>query len=793
MVRPAHPLSMAIALIPLLSIQVSGNQPLEELLVTAHKREQNLRDVPAPLSLLSGEKIDSAHITTTEKLSDYIPSLSITQTGIGSSIAIRGISSGVNQGFEQSVGLFVDGIHFGRAQLSRAPLLDIERVEVLRGPQSILFGKNTTAGAISITTAKPGEDAQSNLSLLYEPEHGERDIRVVVSSPISEQFGLRIALLDSVMDGYMTNTTLGRKEPSSENRVVRATVSWQDDHWLGLLKLESGSFDSSGRNIEVIKPVFNTQVPPGPNNQPPPAIAYSDVLQQLQPGYILDTRQDFSRQANGDTSLNSTQNITLNLERYLGEHHFTAISAYNSYHYDEHCDCDFVGTPGFTIDSREKYRQVSQELRLSSAPDRPLNYIGGLFWQSSRLHFHDAINLDNNSLIATALRPQLGDAAKLLYGASTQRDFAQDTDIAAIFLQATWQMNEQLRALIGGRYTHESKTAKRHLYHVTPAGTPLPQGSANDSYNRVWSVFRVEPHQIDGERSESAFTPAFTLQYDTRASNMLYLSYSTGFKSGGFDVRANAAPRYAGGIYPHLEGTWEFADEKARNIEVGGKFLFGDGRAELNLAAFRSQFTDMQTSQFDGALTFNVTNAGEARVQGIEADSRWAISDPLLLRANVAYLDFNYVRFPNASCYFGQADNQPPFGDGLCDASGKRREFTPKWKGNLGLDHQLALGNHLTLGSSLDIIYSSAYLTSPSLDPNIAQPAYYKINARIALSDSQNQWELALVGKNLNDEAIVTYANGLPISTLLTRNTSTAYYAMYERPRSIALQANLRF
>ena len=240
--------------------------------------------------------------------------------------------------------------------------------------------------------------------------------------------------------------------------------------------------------------------------------------------------------------------------------------------------------------------------------------------------------------------------------------------------------------------------------------------------------------------------------------------------------------------------TWEFEEEKVKNYEIGGKFVLADGSAELNVAAFRSEFKDMQTSQFDGSLSFNVTNAGQAVVQGLEVDGRWALTDNILLRGAGAYIDFEYTDFPNSQCYFGQpsAERYPTNPD-VCDATGKRREFTPEFQGNLGIDYTIHFSNGLQLVNTLDLIYSDDYLTTPSLDPRFTQDAYTKINARIALSDNSEKWELALIGKNLTDESIIPYANGLPVASVVTRGTGSGYYAFYERPRSVAIQGTIRF
>ncbi|WP_331353198.1 TonB-dependent receptor [Cellvibrio sp. UBA7671] len=762
------------------AIAQDDSPALEEVMVTAQKRPQSLRDVPLSVNALGGEKIESAGITNIETMADYIPSFNMTQTGIGTNIAIRGISSGVNQGFEQSAAQFIDGIHYGRAQLSRAPFLDIERVEVLRGPQSIIFGKNSTAGAISITTAKPGDELEGKLSALYEPEHGEQDVRLILSGPISDTVGGRLAILQSSLDGYMENTTLDRDESGDKNRVIRATLQWQpSDLWDITLKMEDGSFDSNGRNIEVVKPVGGS---------------YANALSFFTQGaYQLDTTHDWKRQSNGDYSYNDTENITLNIERELGEHTITSVTGYNAYTYQELCDCDFTGASGFNILSDEDYSQVSQELRIASPEDETISYLGGVFFQSSSLKFHDAVRVPTDSFIATAFSSLLGaQAANLLRGASTQRDFEQDTDLGAIFAQGTWNFTDLSRLIVGARYTQETKEASRHQYHVSNTGVTLPQGTTAQPYNLIWSQFKIDPHAVKGDRDESGFTPLITFQHDFWGTDMVYLSYTTGFKSGGFDVRANAAPNALDGIYPNIEGTWEFEEEKVRNFEAGAKLVLADGAAELNVAAFRSEFEDMQTSQFDGSLSFNVTNAGEAVVQGLEVDGRWAVIDNVMLRGGAAYIDFEYTDFPNSQCYFGQpASERNPNNPTVCDATGKRREFTPEIQGNMGIDYTLNFSNGLKLVNTLDVIYSTEYLTTPSLDPKFEQPSYTKINARIALSGNDDMWELALIGKNLTDESVVTYANGLPVAT--TVSSGTGYYAFYERPRNIALQGTIRF
>lgn len=790
-------LSLAIAASLSVTAQAQSTPALEEILVTAQKREQSLLDVPISVNAMAGEKIDDTGITGIERMADYIPSLNMTQTGIGTTISIRGISSGVNQGFEQSAAQFVDGVHFGRAQLSRAPFLDIERVEVLRGPQSILFGKNSTAGAISITTARPTDEFFAKVTGLYEPEHSEQDLRAVISGPMTDQLSGRLAVLDRSIDGHFHNTTTGQDETREEDQVVRGTLLWQpNSQWDITLKLEDGSFDQEGRNLEVVNPA-EIEIPGRPT------VPYSAVLSQLTGGaYTLDTTQDFNRQSNGDFSYNNTRNAMLEVETELGEHSLTAVTGYTAYDYEELCDCDFVGVPMFNILSKEDYSQISQEIRIASPESGPFSYMGGLFYQSSDLEFDDEIRVPSDSLLPVALQQQVGEGALLLRGTASQRDFQQDSDIAAVFFQGTWEFTSDLRLTLGGRYTDEEKTASRRQYHTVTdpdsgATVERPVGTPQDPYNGLYGLFNIEPYDtLARKRSESGFTPSVTLQYDLNGTDMVYASYTTGFKSGGFDVRSNAHPdptvnnavNASSGSPVPITGVFEFEDEEVKNYEIGGKFNLADGRAELNAALFYTDFQDLQTSQFDGAFSFNVTNAAEAAIQGLELDGRWMATNDLMISGGLAWLDFEYDNFPTAQCYFGQAPGQTQ-----CDASGKTREFTPELQGNLSANHTLALSRGLTLSSTLDLIYSDEYLATPTLDPRMVQDSYVKVNARVALIGQDDRWEVALIGKNLTDEAIVSYANGLPVATVLTGGTGSGYYAFYERPRSVALQGTLRF
>ncbi|MCV6620156.1 MAG: TonB-dependent receptor [Cellvibrionaceae bacterium] len=779
-------LSVAIGAIAAASAMPSLAQlALEEVVVTAQKREQSLMDVPISVNAVAGEKMNEAGINNLEDMTAYVPNLTFNQTGIGTIIGIRGISSGINQGFEQSVGQYVDGIYYGRAQLTRAPMFDMERVEILRGPQSILFGKNSIAGAVSMTTAKPTDDFEGSVTALYEPDHGERDVKLVLSGPLTDNLSGRLAILDRQIDGYYTNTTLNRDESDEDVSVIRGSLRWDASDDLTVnLKAEKSSFDVKGRFLELVNEVG--------------AVPYSAAVAATNAAvgngsYVLDATQDFNRQSNGDSSDNETENFTLNIEYAIGDITMNAITGYNAYEYSEDCDCDFIGASIFTAQSAEDFDQVSQEIRFTSPGGETVDWIAGAFWQSTDLAFNDSITVPGDSLLR-ALNPGFANIA-------TQRTFNQESDLWSVFAQATWNINDEFRLNVGARYTSEDKEADRRQYHVDPTGTDV--GSSNVLLNTLFSAFAIEPYDtISGDRDEGAFTPLVTAQWDVNADAMLYATFTTGFKGGGFDVRSNAHPDPAYGVTvvtaggpilnPGKTGVFEYEEEKATSIELGGKFTLAEGAAELNVALFRTEYEDLQTSQFDGTLGFNVTNAGEATSQGIEMDGRWLLSEGLTLTGSAAYLDFEYDKFPNGQCAFGVTPNSAS-NPGLCDFSGQRREFTPELQGTLSLDHVMPIGEDFELHSTLDLIYSDEYFASPTLDQNLVQEAYTKVNLRVGFGAADGQWEVALIGKNLTDEDVVTFGNVAPLSTTLTGGAGAAYYAFFDRPRSVAVQGTLRF
>ena len=736
---------------------------LEEIIVTAQKRAEGLSDVPISISAVTGETLEDYGHANLEAVSSSVPNLKITQTAIANRIAIRGIASGDNKGFEQSVAMFVDGIYYGRDQLSRMPLVDIQRIEVLRGPQPTLFGKNAIAGAVNVVSRRPSDDFEGSVSASYEFKHEEKRITAMLSGPLSQTIGARVVGYYRDMDGYFFNTRQNRNEPNVREAFVRGIVDFKGDGPLSAdLKLEYADFKTKGQPREIFSPVG----------------IYSAVFAGP---LFVETNEDWVRADGGYLSENTIFNSVLNANLELGEHTLTSVTGYLDYDVKETIDVDFIA-PDLLDGTRlaENYRQFSQELRIASPGDQPFNYIAGVYYQNSKLGVTDTVRFSPFFLANPGFRA-LGDT-------TNDRVYSQKSDLISVFAQGEFSLTDALRLTVGARFNHEEKSGSRVLaINRGPLSLTPPSGAAISSA-AVTATFRalnIEAHSIAGSLSENSFNPMANIQYDVTDDLMFYASFARGTKAGGFDVRSNSL---SGSTTVARPGTFQFTDEQADNFEAGFKYKTRD--LAINVSAYRTKYKDLQTNVFDGVLNFNVRNASGAKTQGVEADMRWALDDHFTLSGAIAYLDFAFTDFPQGQCYFGQVSD---VAGGFCSYTGKRNQLTPKWSGNLNGDFSHEIGGNIKMGINLNADFSSSYIASANLDPRTAQDGYVKMGARLSFGQIDDKWSIALVGRNLTNERIKQTAGNAPLATTFTGNRGVAYNAIYDRPRNIAVQAEFKF
>ncbi len=729
---------------------------LDDIIVTAQKRAEGLSDVPISISAVSGKQVESYGQTNLEQISSSVPNLKITQTAIANRIAIRGIASGDNKGFEQSVAMFVDGVYYGRDQLSRLPLVDMERVEVLRGPQPTLFGKNAIAGAVNITTRSPTDEFEGTVSGLYEFNHKELQLTGVLSGPLSDGVEARVVGYHRSMDGYFYNQKLKRNEPNVDEYYVRGKVEFDKGGPLAAeLKLEYADFAMKGQPRDVFGAVGN----------------YNAVFQGP---FFVSTVPDYVREDNGYESRNKVFGATLNADLEIGEHTLTSVTSLLDYKTREIVDVDFSGISFLDgTNLREDYRQFSQELRLTSPGGEAFNYIGGVYYQHAKLDVQD-FTLFNPTFLG------LGAPFNALGDTRNDRDYSQTSDLISAFAQGELSLTDQLRVTAGARFNHEKKSGRRSLAIVQGPLSTAPAAVVA----AVFRALNIEAHSIAGKLSEDSFNPMVNVQFDATDDLMLYASYARGTKAGGFDIRSNSLPTSTTVAKP---GAFEFQDESADNFEAGLKYKGRD--VAFNLSFYRTKYKDLQVNIFDGTLNFNVRNAAAARTQGIEADFRAALAEGLIISGAIAYLDFKFTNFTDGQCYYLQT----PGPGGFCDYSGKRNALSPKWSGNLNVDYWTPVGSDLKLSFNVNADFSSSYIAAANLDPRTYQGSYAKLGARVALGQIDNRWEVALIGRNLTDQRILQTGSAMPLATTITGGAGNAYNGIVDRPRTIAVQVTGRF
>jgi iron complex outermembrane receptor protein len=790
---------------------------LKEIVVTAQKRTEKLHDVPESVAVVNQQQLAQQGMQKLQDMQTAVPSFSMTEAPIGTNIAIRGLFSGTNQGFEQSVGMYVDGVNYSLAQQTRAPFLDVDRIEVLRGPQSILFGKDSTAGAMDIISAQPTNSYTGYIQESYNfTDHGT-DTEGAFSGPIADNLKFRIAGRYDESDGWIHNATLGREEPQDKDWNLRGILTWNVTNDLDVsLKAEAGQFDVLGHNLEILDNPTSTSANPAFAGK-----TYGQVISMLSqltptpvtPSQVYPTPNIAAgqRASTGDSSNNRSQSyvLTANWRTSLGV--VTAISGYTQFDTDELLDISMTGANLVYGNDEERYRQFSQELRLVSPKGQKLDYIVGAFYETSQHDYADQIKAPTDSALIPLINEEEPGAGSLMGGTRAGREVSADSNTYAAFAQVGYNFTDQWRLALGGRLTHVDEDGQRDMTIQTLDGGTLSGSQAIVAPLVYGSLFKITSSNLNqiaampipqaatanalisalgqaadtGKIDQSAFNPQVTLQYKPSHDVMLYASWTTATKSGGFDMRSNNKLFYA-----TMADEFTFRPETAETFETGFKARLLNGRAELNADIYYTTVKDMQVSVYDGTLGFDVGNA-DARTQGLEADGRFALTQNLSLRGSLALTDFKFTNYKDAQCYPGQTTNVVNAALQECNDTGKTTQLVSPWQADMAIDYHRPLSNNLEFRSSLDVFGSGRYFASPDLDPDLVQHAYALVNLRLALAQIGGRWELALLAKNLTDEHLLEYGNSTPLAYNIFKIDS--HFGYIGEGRTITLQARLKY
>lgn len=716
---------------------------LTEIVVTARKREERLLDVPIAVSVMGGEGLEKSGIQQLGEAVQTLPGVAVTPTPVGDLLFIRGIGSGENQGFEMSVGTFVDGVYFGRGQSARHAFLDVDRIEVLKGPQPILFGKNTIGGALNITTRKPTDTLEVSLDEYIEPEFGTFRTTGIVSGPLGDTLKARIVARSYITNGFVHNPFLGKDEASRNDWVVRGTLVWEPASNLEVsLKGEYGKANMKGGRAQISKA--------------------SPTLRALLAGVDpkAEFNLDYTKSGPGvgplfnnefETAKTYNANATINWD--IGSHVLTSVSSYAGYKVGYRFDSDFTPLDFIHQTWRQDWYSWSQELRLASSSGKVFDYQAGVYLSTENLLSNKLGSIDFAQLPA-----KLGSGTRVHH-------FDQRTNTWSAFAEGTLHATDKLDLIVGYRYTDDKKTLDKS-FHFAKLGSTAP------APNPVFTAIGLgTPHSLTNiERSSNNGSLALTARY--KLSNiMYYASYTQGFKAGGFDEGDTS------GVLKRVL----FGDEKAQSYEVGLKAEGFDKRLRIQLDAFYSKYDNLQVSIFDGVAALIVGNAASASSRGVEFEGQFAATDNLTIGASASYLDARYDSYPAGPCSFGKGVT--------CNLSGKTLPYAPKFSGSLSARWDAELVDGWRYAIDTKVFHSSAFSTAGDLDPMVAQPAFTKVDASITLSSPDDRFSVSLLGKNLTNQVTAHFGDDIPLSNILGNN----YEQFVDPPRTIAIQVKYRF
>jgi iron complex outermembrane recepter protein len=766
---------LATAILGAVLTPLASAQMLEEVIVTATKRAEGMQDVPIAISVVSGDRIEQQGVTNLEELSLFLPSVHIGQSGGANQIFIRGIGSGNNAGFEQSVGTFVDGAYFGRARNSKAAFLDVGRVEVLKGPQSTLFGKNTVAGAINITTRRPTEEFEGYVEGSYNTETEGYTATAAVSGALTDTLRGRLVGKYFDDDGYYDNQDPAGSDRTRDDKVGRVWLDWDaTDNLMFSFKGEYGEFNTEGNLSKIVQstPDANALFSYGSDPNFAQSVGYN-------------TKQSSSNRPGRDLEDNTDSTVLqADIIYQMENHSLKSISSWTEYDVDLCTDGDYAAIHFADQCKTEDHEQFTQELLLSSELGGKFEYLVGLYYQDANLK-----TTTSTALLISGVPPiEDGVFARLegLLGFIPPSGFAdseilkwfeQDTETWSAFTQLDYDITDRLRIRAGIRYSDDNKDVETNQFITTVGGTE-PAAINTLIMGPVGFNFRV-PYDYKLNRGENHTTGSVNLQYDIGDDIMVYATWANGYKAGGFD-ESNG-----------IDISREFEDESVDHYEIGAKMELWDNRVRLNMSAFATSFDDLQVSLWEEA-TFVVTNAGEASSDGIEADIVVAATDNLTLTGAITWLDAEYDTYDGAGCTIDQRLAIGLENDCRQDLGGSPLQFAPDWSGNVGFTYDFPVTANTNLIFNADAFYSDEVLIAPDNDPNGIQDSYWKVNARIAWEASDGTWMVAVLGKNLTDETTFNWHNDATLSGS-GFGFERAYFGLIEAPRSYELQLRYAF
>lgn len=730
---------------PVETIDTAPSVQLAPVIVTAQRRSENLQTVPIAVTAVSGKALEDSGYQSITDLQYLVPGLQYDPTK-GAAFQIRGVGS---QSFDfsnaKSVSVVVDDVVMDAQRANGLiGLIDIERVDVLMGPQGTLFGKNATSGVMSVTTEKPELKQWSVRAGASYGQRSDRQYNATVNAPLGDSSALRISAFEQGQDGYGRYTTLGRKLGEVKEHGYRARLLFNPSRDLEVIVSNDYQqhWDSnirtavSGAPAKLVKAQLDAGVIPGPRNA------------------------DNADSAFGQTTTEEWGS-SLRVRYKVGDATLTAITAYRGSTFDNDTPANLVPHNIYAFIPFNKGEletsKYSQEIRLASGSDQFMEYVGGLFY--NKLNAKQT-QLQWGTQGAPLVSPN-GVPLRQLYALTGAIGKSGNTSLfdaenvtSAAFGQLKFNFTPQASVAIGGRYTRDRNG--QSLSYIDVPSEPIT------GINNTFVATSAPPLYPEGTVNGHNFSYRISPQYKLSKDVMVYANYTTGYKPGGIAFVGNKYDPYR--------------EETVKSVELGVKSELLGRTLRLNADVFMGKFKDFQTTiltTIPGSQTLQavIGNAGGLRSMGAEVGLTWRAAPALTLNSSLTYTDAKYTNYVY---------------DSKTNYTGSRLSNAPRWAGTMGLDYQTAAGANMVIKAHMDVSFRSKLWTVVGQPAYSQVPGYALVNARVTLSPNDSAFEYGIYARNLFNRYYSTgYQQYGPLG-LLQYTTPNAY-------RSVGMFAKYNF
>lgn len=724
---------------------------VQEVVVTATKRAENVQDVPISVAVVSQEALQSKGLTNTSDLNRLVPGLQFSpaNTPANDVFLIRGVGTqALGAGLEQSVGVSLDGVPLGRELGAVDDLVDVDHIEVLKGPQGTLFGKNASAGAISIVTVSPRLKTTEVIGRAAYGRLNDQQYSGTINVPVGDDAALRATAWRFKRDGFVHEVNTGQDMSDKNSWGGRLKFRWSPSDALDVnLSGQWTAHDQNGNG--------NTIRQFEPANFNPFNFGAQIEAFELSHGTVPSPTNYTARGVvTPYYDRGSTSDYTAQVDYHLGGGTVTGLASYRTIKNDNPFDPYPTDNPfnQQTLNQdTEHYNQATGELRYTSPGDRRLRYVAGLFYFKMNLW--------------ELFKVKLSGSVPVPVGVSVAMNF-DNTNYAA-FGEATYDITDQLSVIAGLRGTHDKLTGTLDREFLQPT-IVIP------GFNGPGNIFGIFQKATTTDKTNVSWR--LGLQYKLQPDVMVYATASTGYKGPGLDFNlisntVSVGPGFDNGVVKPEIGT---------AFEAGLKSQWLDKRVTLNLAIFHETFKNFQTGvALPGpGLAFSIQNAKELQSDGADAELAWALTPALSVAAAVNYNHARFTDYKNAACYNGQTSATGCI-NGQQDLSGFPVGNSPKLTTNFSAHYDRPISSTLNVFVEANDAYRTSVVYNADADPHSRQGGYNLINATAGVRTIDGRWRLSVYGNNLGNahfvDRILPNANGAFYENTVSYDTLRTY------------------